>query len=42
VRIERIKPLTQPATYTEDDLHMRHFTEGSARRLTRKGQHRAA
>ena len=42
VKIEPMKPLTQPALYTEDDLHIREFTDGSARRLTRKGQHRAA
>ena len=42
VRVERIKPLTQPVLYTEDDLHIRQFTEASTRRLTRKGQHRAA
>jgi hypothetical protein len=42
VKVERLKPPTQPVHYTEDDLHMRQFTEGSARRLTRKGQHRAA
>jgi hypothetical protein len=42
VRIEPIKPLTQPVTYTEHDLHIRQFTEGSARKLARKGQHRAA
>lgn len=42
VRVEPIKPLTQPALYTEDDLHIRHFTDVGARRLTRKGQHRAA
>ena len=42
VRVERLKPLTQPALYTEDDLHIRHFTEAGARRLPRKGQHRAA
>jgi hypothetical protein len=42
VRIEPIKPLTQPAIYTEDDLHIRQFTGARARRLTRKGQHRAA
>jgi hypothetical protein len=42
VKIERLKPLTQPVRYSEDDLHIRQFTEGSARRLTRKGQHRAA
>jgi hypothetical protein len=42
VRVERIKPLTQPVIYTEDDLHIRQFTDASTRRLTRKGQHRAA
>jgi hypothetical protein len=42
VRIERLKPATQPQLYTEDDLHVRQFSESSTRRLTRKGQHRAA
>jgi hypothetical protein len=42
LKIEPLKPLTQPILYTEDDLHMRQFTDNSARRLTRKGQHRAA
>ena len=42
VRIERLKPASQPELYTEDDLHVREFTEQSTRRLTRKGQHRAA
>jgi hypothetical protein len=42
VRVERLKPITQPAVYTEDDLHIRQFTDNSTRRLTRKGQHRAA
>ena len=42
VRIEQLKPPTQPELYTEDDLHIRQFTECSTRRLTRKGQHRAA
>jgi hypothetical protein len=37
-----LKPLSQPALYTEDDLHVRQFTDSSTRRLTRKGQHRAA
>ena len=40
VKVERLKPLTQPVLYTEDDLHIRQFTEAAARRLTRKGQHR--
>jgi hypothetical protein len=42
VRIEPLKRPTQPELYTEDDLHIRQFTENSTRRLTRKGQHRAA
>jgi hypothetical protein len=42
VKIEPLKPITQPILYTEDDLHIRHFTDTGARRLTRKGQHRAA
>ena len=42
VRVEPIKPLTQPVLYTEDDLHVRQFTDSSTRRLTRKGQFRAA
>jgi hypothetical protein len=42
VKVERLKPLTQPVRYTEDDLHIRHFTDCSARRLTRKGRDCAA
>ena len=42
IRIEPMKPPSQPLLYTEDDLHMRQFTEQAARRLTRKGAHRAA
>lgn len=42
VRVEPLKPLTQPVLYTEDDLHIRHFTDASARRLTRKGRFCAA
>jgi hypothetical protein len=42
IKIERLKPPTQPVLYTEDDLHMRQFTECTTRRLTRKGAHRAA
>jgi hypothetical protein len=42
LKIEPLKPLTQPVLYTADDLHIRQFTEAGARRLTRKGQHRAA
>ena len=42
VRIEPMKAPSQPLLYTEDDLQMRQFTESAARRLTRKGAHRAA
>ena len=42
VKVEPLKPLTQPLIYTEDDLHIRQFTDTSTRRLTRKGAHRAA
>ena len=42
LKIEPLKRPTQPLLYTEDDLHIRQFTESSTRRLTRKGQHRAA
>jgi hypothetical protein len=42
VKVEPLKPLTQPSLYTEDDLHIRQFTDTNTRRLTRKGQHRAA
>ena len=42
IRIEPLKAPTQPVRYTEDDLHIREFTDTTARRLTRKGAHRAA
>jgi hypothetical protein len=42
VKLEPLKAPTQPVIYTEDDLHVRQFTEASSRRLTRKGQHCAA
>lgn len=42
IKIEPLKPATQPALYTEDDLHVRQFTDTTTRRLTRKGAHRAA
>jgi hypothetical protein len=42
IRIEPLKPPTQPPVYTEDDLHVRQFTDSTTRRLTRKGAHRAA
>jgi hypothetical protein len=42
VRVEPLKPPSQPVLYTEDDLQMRQFTDQTSRRLTRKGAHRAA
>ena len=42
VRVEPMKPPSQPVLYTEDDLHMRQFTDQTSRRLSRKGAHRAA
>jgi hypothetical protein len=42
VRIEPLKRPTRPPLYTEDDLDIRQFSETGTRRLTRKGQHRAA
>lgn len=42
IRIEPMKPPTQPMLYTEADLQMRHFSDQTARRLTSKGAHRAA
>jgi hypothetical protein len=45
LKIEPLKPITQPVLYSEDDLHIRQFTDSRARRsprVPRKGQHRAA
>jgi len=42
VKVEPLKPPSQPVLYTADDLQMRQFTEHTSRRLTRKGAHRAA
>lgn len=42
VRVEPMKAASQPCIYTEDDLHIRQFTDSSSRRLPRKGQHCAA
>jgi hypothetical protein len=33
VKVEPLKRPFQPALYTERDLHVRQFTDGSARRL---------
>jgi hypothetical protein len=42
VKVEPLKTLSQPTLYTEHDLHVRQFTDSSARRLTGKRQHQAA
>ena len=42
VKVEPLRPLQQPARYTQDDLHVREFRKDSSRRLIRKGQFRAA
>jgi len=42
VRVEPLRPPQQPTHYTEDDLHMRQFSERVSRRLVRKGRFRAA
>jgi hypothetical protein len=42
VEIEAIRSGRQPVRYTEDDLHVRHFSKDASRRLVRKGRFRAA
>jgi hypothetical protein len=42
VRIEPLKPLTQPILYTEADLYTRQFTGSRTNRLARKDEGRAA
>jgi hypothetical protein len=42
VRIEPLRAPPNPTHYTENDLHMRQFTQRVSRRLVRKGQFRAA
>ncbi len=43
VRIEPLKPLTQPVLYTDQDLHIRQFTGSRTNRLARnKGEGQAA
>jgi len=42
VRIEPLRASQTPTHYTEDDLHIRQFSERVSRRLVRKGQFRAA
>jgi hypothetical protein len=36
VKVEPLKRVGQPALYTERDLHVRHFTDATARRLVRE------
>ncbi len=38
VRVEPLKPLTQPVLYTEEDLHVRQFTGSRTNRVSRKGR----
>jgi hypothetical protein len=42
VRVEPMKPVTQPSHYTEHDLHVRQFTQANTRRLAQGGTERAA
>lgn len=42
IRIEPLSPPQHPIHYSQDDLHIRQFTNGSSRRLIRKGAFRAA
>ncbi len=42
IKVEPLRVAQVPTRYTEDDLHIRRFTNGSSRRLIRKGAFRAA
>jgi hypothetical protein len=42
IRVEPLKPPTQPALYTEADLNVREFMETTTRKVTRKDKHQAA
>jgi hypothetical protein len=42
VVLEPLRAWQQPTSYSEDDLHIRHFLRDTSRRLVRKGQFRAA
>lgn len=42
VEVEPIRQGRRPQRYTEDDLHVRHFSRSSSERLVRKGAFRAA
>ena len=42
IRVDPLDVSPQPTQYTQDDLHIRRFTNNTARRLIRKGAFRAA
>jgi hypothetical protein len=42
VDVEPLRTPQPPTSYTQDDLHVRHFMKTASRRLVRKGQFRAA
>jgi hypothetical protein len=42
IEVQPLRPDQQQRRYTEDDLHIRHFTRETSRRLVRKGRFRAA
>jgi hypothetical protein len=42
VKLEPLRVASHPTHYTQDDLHIRHFTKDTSRRLIRKGQFKAA
>jgi len=42
IKVEPLNPPQQPTRYTEDDLHVRQFTQRTSVRLIRKGAFRAA
>jgi hypothetical protein len=42
VRIQPLRTSLHPTRYSENDLHMRQFSQRVSRRLVRKGQFRAA
>lgn len=42
VRVEPLKPMTQPSIYTQDDLYVRQFTESRTKRLAKGVAHFAA
>lgn len=42
IRIEPLKPMSQPQLYTDSDLYVRQFTASSTRRLAPRAAHQAA